>query len=85
MGLIGWLVYPSCSHLEHRALVKRFVSLQFLNLRHSVGLLGLVISPPQGRYLPQTEYFYDMHPVVYLLDNIYLSVGQSIQQLLQYI
>jgi hypothetical protein len=27
--------------------------------------------------------FYGMHPVVYLLDNIYLSIGQSTQQLLQ--
>jgi hypothetical protein len=29
--------------------------LQFLNLRHSVGLLGRVISPSQGRYLRQTS------------------------------
>jgi hypothetical protein len=49
------LVYSNCSHLEHRASVKRFVSLQFLNLRHSVGLLGRVISPSQGRYLTQTQ------------------------------
>jgi hypothetical protein len=37
--------------------VKRFVSLQFLNLRHSVGLLGRVISPSQGqgRYLTQIQ------------------------------
>jgi hypothetical protein len=35
--------------------VKRFVSLQFLNLRHSVGLLGRVISPSQGSYLTQTQ------------------------------
>jgi hypothetical protein len=39
----------------HRASVKRFVSLQFLNLRHSVGLLGRVISPSQDRYLTQTQ------------------------------
>jgi hypothetical protein len=45
----GWLVYSRCSHLEHRASVKRFVSLQFLNLTHSVGLLGRVISSSQGR------------------------------------
>jgi hypothetical protein len=51
----GWLVYSCCSHLEHSASVKRFVSLQFLNLRHSVGLLGRVISPSQGRYLTQTQ------------------------------
>jgi hypothetical protein len=25
--------------------------------------------------------FYGIHPVVYLLDNIYLSIGQSTQQL----
>jgi hypothetical protein len=42
--------YSSCSHLEHWASVKRFVSLQFVNLRQSVGLLGLGISPTQGRY-----------------------------------
>jgi hypothetical protein len=35
--------------------VKCFVSLQFLNLRHSVGLPGRVISPLQGRYLTQTQ------------------------------
>jgi hypothetical protein len=37
--------------MEHRTSVKRFVSLQFLNLRQSAGLLGRVISPSQGRYL----------------------------------
>jgi hypothetical protein len=41
----GWLVYSCCSHLERRASVKCFISLQFLNLRHSVRLLGRVISP----------------------------------------
>jgi hypothetical protein len=35
--------------------VKRFVALQFLNLRHSVGPLGRVIIPSQGRYLTQTQ------------------------------
>jgi hypothetical protein len=40
-----------CSHLEHRTFVRRFVSLRFLNVRHSVGLLGRVISPSQGRCL----------------------------------
>jgi hypothetical protein len=53
--LVGWLVYSSCFHLEHRVSVKCFVSVQFLNLRHSVGLLGRVISPSQGRYLTQTQ------------------------------
>jgi hypothetical protein len=51
----GWLVYSCCSHLEHRTFVKLFVSLQFLNLRHSVGFLWLVISPSQGRYLLQKQ------------------------------
>jgi hypothetical protein len=50
-----WLVYSCCSHLEHRTSVKRFVSLQFLNAKHSVGLLERVISPSQGRHLTQTQ------------------------------
>jgi hypothetical protein len=37
--------------LEHRTSVKRFFSLQFHNLRHSVGLLEWGVSPSQGRYL----------------------------------
>jgi hypothetical protein len=37
--------------LEHRTSVRRFVSLQFLDLRQLVGLLGRGISPTQGRYL----------------------------------
>jgi hypothetical protein len=35
-----FLYYACCSHSEHRASVKRSVSLQFFNLRKSVGLLG---------------------------------------------
>jgi hypothetical protein len=58
-GILQWLVRSfvcfCCSHLEHKGAVKRFASLQFLNLRHSVGLLGRVISPSQGRYLAQTQ------------------------------
>jgi hypothetical protein len=55
--LVGWLVrfIPAVPILKHRASVKRFVSLQFLNLRHSVALLGRVITPSQGRYLTQTD------------------------------
>jgi hypothetical protein len=53
--MLVWLVYSYCSDLEHRASMKRFLSLQFLNLRHSVGLLIRVISPSQGRYLTQTQ------------------------------
>jgi hypothetical protein len=41
------LVYSCWSHLQNRASVKHFVSLPFLNLRHSIGLLGRVISPSQ--------------------------------------
>jgi hypothetical protein len=50
-SVVGWFVYSCCSHLDLRTSVKRFISLQFLNLRHSVGLLGRAISPSQGRYL----------------------------------
>jgi hypothetical protein len=31
--LVGWFAYSCCSHLEQRASVKRFVLLQFLNLK----------------------------------------------------
>jgi hypothetical protein len=44
-------IYSCCSNLEHKASVKHFVSLQFLNFRQSVGLLGWEISLTQGRYL----------------------------------
>jgi hypothetical protein len=53
--LVGLLVYSCCSHFEHRTSTKCFISLQFFNLRHSVGLLGQVISLSQGRYLTQTQ------------------------------
>jgi hypothetical protein len=52
----GLLVYSCCSHSEHRASEKHFVSLQFLNLRQrTVGLPGRVISSSQSRYLTQTQ------------------------------
>jgi hypothetical protein len=51
IGLLSIAAYTCCSHLEHRASVKSFVSLQLLNLRQSVGLLGRGISPTQGHYL----------------------------------
>jgi hypothetical protein len=41
--------------LEYRISVKRFVSLQFLNLRQLVGLLVRGISPSQGRCVTQTQ------------------------------
>jgi hypothetical protein len=44
-----------CHVVDHSESVKRFVLLQFLNLRQSVGLLGRGISPSQGRYLAQTQ------------------------------
>jgi hypothetical protein len=44
-------LFSCCSDLEHRAFMKRFVSLQFLNIRVSVGLLRRGISLSQGLYL----------------------------------
>jgi hypothetical protein len=49
------LLYFCSFHLEHRASVKRFVSLQFLNLRESVGLLGRGISRSEDRYLTHKQ------------------------------
>jgi hypothetical protein len=40
--------YPCCSHLEHRVSVKRFVSLQCLNVRLSVGIFGQGIGPSKA-------------------------------------
>jgi hypothetical protein len=54
-------IHSCCSHLDHRASVKRFVSLHFLNLRHSVGLLGRGISPTQGRYLHTEQHQQNKH------------------------
>jgi hypothetical protein len=51
ISLLSISTYSCCSHLEHKASVKSFVSLQFLNLKQSVGLLGWGISPSQGHYL----------------------------------
>jgi hypothetical protein len=55
--LVHWfgLVYSCCSHLEQKTSLKRFVSLQFLKLRHSIENLGRVISTSKGRYLTQTQ------------------------------
>jgi hypothetical protein len=46
---------PVAPTLEHGTSAKRFVSIQFLNLRHSVGLLRRAISPSQSRCLIQTQ------------------------------
>jgi hypothetical protein len=53
--IIPCIFYSCCSHLEHRASVKSFVSLQFRNLRHSVEFHRRGISPSQGRYLTKTQ------------------------------
>jgi hypothetical protein len=55
------LSIPVAPTLEHRASVKRFVSLQFFNLRQSVRLLGREINPPQGRYLHRTTHTQNKH------------------------
>jgi hypothetical protein len=47
----GTALYSCCSHLKHRTSMKRFFSLQFLDLRQSLGSLGWELSPSQGRYL----------------------------------
>jgi hypothetical protein len=47
-------IYSCCPRLEHMASVKRFVSLQFLNLRQYIEHLGRGITPTQGRYLHST-------------------------------
>jgi hypothetical protein len=51
--------------------VKGFVSLQFLNLGHSVGLLGRLISPSQGRF------FFPMALQPFLGPWPYISVSRS--------
>jgi hypothetical protein len=55
-------LFPVAPTLEHRASVKRFVSLQFLNLRQSVGLLGRGISPSQRSYLYKHRINTDKYP-----------------------
>jgi hypothetical protein len=50
-----------CSHLVHTESVKRFVSLQYLNLWQSVGLLERGISPSQGHYSTWTQNKYKRH------------------------
>jgi hypothetical protein len=47
-------IYSCISHLEHRVSMKRFVSLRFLNLRQTVGLLGRGMSLTKGHYLYRT-------------------------------
>jgi hypothetical protein len=50
-------IHPSIScysHLEHRAYMKCYISLQFLYLIQSIGLFGWGISLAQGHYLPRT-------------------------------
>jgi hypothetical protein len=54
-------IYSCCSQFEHRASVKLFVSLQFLNLRQSVELLGRGINRARGRYLYKHRFFLNSH------------------------
>jgi hypothetical protein len=54
ISLLRLSIYSRCSYLEHRVSVKRFVSLQFLNLKEPVGLLARDISTTQDRYLHRT-------------------------------
>jgi hypothetical protein len=55
--------FSSCSHLQHRAFMNRFLSFQFLNLRQSVGASGCGISPSQGHYLTQTQNKHTQTPI----------------------
>jgi hypothetical protein len=51
-------IYSCCSHLEDRASMKLFVLLQLLNVRQSVGSVGLLgrgISPSEGLFLTQSQ------------------------------
>jgi hypothetical protein len=48
-------LFLCCSHFGDRASVKRFVSLQFLNLGHSVGLLGRGDQPVARPIPTQTQ------------------------------
>jgi hypothetical protein len=51
---LGWLVYSCCSHLEHRTSMKRFVSLQFLNVK-TFGRIPWTGNQPVARPLPKTN------------------------------
>jgi hypothetical protein len=52
-----------------------FVSLQFINIRQSVGLLGQGISSSQGCYLTQT----DIHALSWILThNPHVGTGEDI-------
>jgi hypothetical protein len=68
MLLMFFFFYSCCFHLEHRESVKHFVSIQFLNLQQSVGLLGREISLSQGHYLTQTHKKH-RHPCLELNSN----------------
>jgi hypothetical protein len=57
------LFFSCCSHLEHRASVKLFVSLQFLNPK-TVGMAPWTGEQPVARLLPAHEHRInsDKHP-----------------------
>jgi hypothetical protein len=66
---LPWLdhsIFSCCSHLQHRASVKRLVSLQFLNLRKLVGPLGWGISLSQGCYLHRTTQTHEKRRQTYM-------------------
>jgi hypothetical protein len=64
-------LYPCCPHLEHRASVKCFVSLQYLNLRVSVGLLERGISPSQCCYLRRIIQTHNKRTGIHALSRIW--------------
>jgi hypothetical protein len=62
IGMCVYVYLYSCrSHLEDWTSVKPFISLQFLNLRQPVGLLGWGIGRSQGHYLHRTTQTQNKH------------------------
>jgi hypothetical protein len=62
-------VSPVAPTLEHRASVKRFVSLQFLNPKTVGRTPWTGISPSQGRYLHKHRINTDKHPCLEWYSN----------------
>jgi hypothetical protein len=69
---------PVIPSLEHRASVKRFISLHFLNPRQSGGLLGRGISPSQGSYLHRTTRTQNKQTDIHALSGI-RTYGPSVR------
>jgi hypothetical protein len=55
-------LFPVAPTLEHRASMKRFVSLQFLNSKRVGRTSWMGVSPLQGRYLYKHRINTDKHP-----------------------